>query len=79
MKVDDTRSIESSKSLRTTDSEVPVHYSRSTRTVTSRPLRFHGGDRWNKYLNLQNIPVGGVASQSPEQAELGLKSTGKKS
>lgn len=30
---------------RITDSEVGS-------TVTKRPLRFHGGDRWNKYLEL---------------------------
>lgn len=48
---------------------------------TRQPLRFHGGDRWNKYLDRQILPEsGGVLNdQSNEQAEHGLKSTGKKS
>ena len=32
----------------------------STDTNTRRqPLRFHSGDRWNRYFNCQQIPAGG--------------------
>lgn len=52
-------------------------------TGTNRPLRFHGGDRWNRYLPNYKGGWHGKEKyhlgQLSEQEERGRQSTGKKS